>query len=50
MILDFDLTDASERATSAYNAYSSINTNLSFSASCRAFSRLVGGLDVLIII
>ena len=37
MTLDFDLTDASERRISAYNAPGSINTNLSLSASYRAF-------------
>lgn len=50
MILDFDLTDAREGFISVYNAYRSINTNLSLSAPCTAFWRLVGGLSVFIII
>ena len=37
MILDFDLTDASEGSVSAYNALGSINTKLIVSAPCEAF-------------
>ena len=50
MILDFDLTEASERPVSVHNASGNINSSLIVSAPCRAFWRLVGGLDVLIII
>ena len=39
MIFDFDLTDASERRISAYNALGSINSSLIVSASCRAVRR-----------
>ena len=37
MIFDFDLTDASKRRISAYNARGSINSSLIVSAPCRAF-------------
>ena len=50
MIFDFDLTDASERRTSVYNARGSINTNLIVSAPCGACTRLVSGLGAFIII
>ena len=50
MILDFDLTDASERPMSVHNALGSINTNLNLSAPCGAFWRLVGGLSIFILI
>ena len=50
MIFDFDLTDAPERRTSAYNALGSINTKLIVSAPCRACTRLVDGLSAFIII
>lgn len=50
MILDFDSAEAREGSVSAYNAPGNINTNLIVSAPCGAFSRLVGGLGVFIII
>lgn len=50
MILDFDLTDASKRRISVYNAYRSINTKLTISAPCTAFWRLVGGLSAFILL
>ena len=50
MILDFDLTEASERHISAYNALGNINSQPTIKASHRAFSGFVGGLDVFIII
>ena len=49
MILDFDLTEAREGATSVYNAPGSINSSLIVSASCRACTRLVSDLSVFII-
>ena len=42
MILDFDLTEASERPISVYKAYSSINSSLTIKTPCRAFWCLVG--------
>ena len=50
MILYFDLTEAREGSVNAYNALGSINSSLIVSAPCGAFWRLVGGLDVFIII
>ena len=50
MILDFDISDVSERRISAYNALGNINSQPTIKASHRAFWRLVGGLDVFIII
>ena len=50
MILDFDLADALERRISVYKALGSINTNPTVSAPCGAFSGLVGGLDVFILL
>ena len=50
MIFDFDTSETREKATSAYNALGSINTKLTVSASYRAFSRLLSGLGVFIII
>lgn len=50
MIFDFDLTDASKRRISAYNARGSINSSLTIKTPCRACTRLVDGLDAFIII
>ena len=50
MILYFDLTDAPERRTSAYNAPGDINSSLIVSAPCGACTRLVSGLGAFIII
>ena len=50
MILDFDLTDASEGSVSVNKAYRSINTKLSLSAPYKAFSRLLNDLNVFILI
>ena len=50
MILDFDLTDELKCSINAYKALGSINSSLIVSAPYRAFSRLVDGLGVLIII
>ena len=50
MILYFDSADASERPVSAYNPPGSINSRLTIKTPCGAFSRLLDGLDVFIII
>ncbi len=50
MILDFDLTEAREGSVSVNKVPGNINSSLTVSAPCGAFSRLVSGLGVLIII
>lgn len=50
MILDFDFTDASKRPISVYKALGSINSSPIVSAPRGAFSRLLSGLSVFILL